>query len=33
MSNIIRIAVIVYVAQAATGFALGFALPWLIFFD
>jgi hypothetical protein len=32
MTSIFRIAVIVYLAQAAAGFAVGFTLPWLLFF-
>jgi hypothetical protein len=32
MSSAIRIAVLVYWAQAAAGFAIGFTIPWLQFF-
>jgi hypothetical protein len=32
MNTIVRIAGIIYLAQAATGFAIGFTLPWLLFF-
>jgi hypothetical protein len=32
MSTTIRIAIIVYVVQAAVGFAIGFMLPWLRIF-
>ena len=32
MSTIVRIAVIVYLAQAVVGFAVGFTVPWLQFF-
>ena len=32
MSTIVRVAVIVYLAQAAAGFAIGLTLPWLQFF-
>jgi hypothetical protein len=32
MSTIVRIAIIVHLAQAAPGFAVGFSLPWLQFF-
>jgi hypothetical protein len=29
MSTTVRIAIIVYLVQAAVGFAIGFTLPWL----
>ena len=29
MSTIVRITIIVYLAQAAAGLAIGFTLPWL----
>jgi hypothetical protein len=29
MSTEVRIAIIVYLVQAAVGFAIGFTLPWL----
>jgi hypothetical protein len=32
MSTIVRVAVIVYLAQAAAGFAVGFSVPWLLLF-
>jgi hypothetical protein len=32
MSTTVRTAIIVYSAQAAVGFAVGFTLPWLRFF-
>jgi hypothetical protein len=32
MSTGVRITIIVYLGQAAVGFAVGFALPWLRFF-
>jgi hypothetical protein len=32
MSTIVRVAVIVYLAQAAAGFAVGFSMPWLLLF-
>jgi hypothetical protein len=32
MIIMVRIAVIVYLAQAAIGFAVGFTIPWLRFF-
>jgi hypothetical protein len=32
MGTILRIAGIFYVAQAATGFAIGFSIPWLKLF-
>jgi hypothetical protein len=32
MSTAVRIAIIVYLGQAAVGFAVGFALPWLHIF-
>ena len=32
MSTIVRIAVIVYLTQAAVGIAVGLTLPWLKFF-
>ena len=33
MSTMIRIAVFVYLAQAAVGLTVGFILPWLVFFE
>jgi hypothetical protein len=32
MSTIVRIAIIIYLTQAVTGFAVGLTLPWLQFF-
>ena len=32
MSTIVRIAIIIYLTQAAAGFAVGLTLPWLQFF-
>jgi hypothetical protein len=32
MDSTVRIAVIIYLAQAAAGFTVGFTLPWLQFF-
>jgi len=32
MSTLIRVALLVYLAQAAAGLAAGFILPWLLFF-
>jgi hypothetical protein len=29
MSNVVRIAAGIYVAQAVSGFVIGFSLPWL----
>jgi hypothetical protein len=29
MSKVVRIAAAIYVAQAVTGFVIGFTLPWL----
>jgi len=33
MRAILRAIGIIYVAQAAAGFAIGFTLPWLRFFE
>jgi hypothetical protein len=33
MAAIARIAIIMYLLQAAAGFAVGLALPWLLFFS
>jgi hypothetical protein len=32
MSTIVRIAIIIYLTQAAVGIAVGLTLPWLQFF-
>ena len=32
MSIVIRVALLVYVAQATVGLAVGFTMPWLLFF-
>jgi hypothetical protein len=32
MSTMIRVAIFVYLAQAAAGLTVGFTLPWLLFF-
>jgi hypothetical protein len=32
MGVIVRIAVVIYLTQAAAGFAVGLTLPWLHFF-
>ena len=33
MAVIVRIAVVIYLLQAAAGFAIGFTVPWLQFFS
>jgi hypothetical protein len=33
MSAVVRIVVIIYLTQAAAGFAVGLILPWLQFFS
>jgi hypothetical protein len=33
MAAIARIAIIAYLLQAAAGFAVGLAMPWLLFFN
>jgi hypothetical protein len=33
MAAIARIAIIIYLLQAAAGFAVGLALPWLLSFN